>query len=373
MAFEQIILGMFSLLGLINSSLLAFLFRKKRWYVYSLLGFLLGGLSGWYFLWYAKGYDGLGEWSLWLAYVLCGFMVAEIIAAGPLLLLSVGSLTGLFRSFFQKLGILVAVMALAIGIYGSIDGNSREKVERYDIYVEGLPAGFEGYTFAQMTDTHIGPYFRYTDLPGELERAKQEGAKTVFLTGDLIDDVRYMSETAQILTEKSQEFSDGIFYVWGNHEYYRSKDLIREALLKTPLTLLENDSTFLSRGGEKLYIAGVDYPWGKGEAKQKEMDHMTEEAYQKIPTGAPSILLAHHSDFIDEGFKKGVFLTLTGHTHGTQFGWMDQPMITPFIYTRGMYSDGIHQGYVSRGDASWFPFRLMCPRELAIFTLHRKS
>ena len=373
MHFEIMILAIFSILGLINGSLWAFLFRKKYWYAHSILGLLIGGGAGGYFLWYAKGYTELGDWSLWLAYVLCGVMVAEIIMAGPFLVLSLVSMIRLLRPLARFLAMVTMVVALVIGVYGSMDGNSREKVERLDIYVEGLPAGFEGYKFAQLTDTHIGPYFRYTDLPDELMRAKKEGAKTVFFTGDLIDDVRFMPETGKTLTKMASLFPDGIFYVWGNHEYYRGKAGIREELVKTPVKLLENDSAFLSRGGQKIYLAGVDYPWSKGEEKQQEMDTMIEQAYAKIPAGAPSILLAHHSDFIDEGFKKGAFLTLTGHTHGTQFGWMDQPIITPFRYTRGMYSDGVHQGYVSRGDASWFPFRFMCPREMVIVTLHKKS
>lgn len=372
MSFPYMILGIFSILGLINGSLASFLFRKKHFYIYAILGMVLGGGSGWYFLWYAQGYDTLGLWSLWLAYVLCGLMVAEIITVLPLLVLTLLSAIRFIRPAMQKLGVVVMAVAILIGIYGAIDGNSREQVERYDIYVENLPPAFEGYKIAQMTDTHIGPYFRYTDLPEEIDRAKREGAKTLLFTGDLIDDIRYMPETGKIISDKARNFADGIFYVWGNHEYYRGKEIIRNELVKTPVKLLENDSAFLSRGGQKLYIAGVDYPWSRGAEKKQERENMIAAAYQKIPQGAPTILLAHHSDFIEEGFEKGAFLTLTGHTHGTQFGWMGKPMITPFTFTRGMYSDGIHQGYVSRGDASWFPFRFSCPREMTIFTLHRK-
>lgn len=372
MSFSYMILGIFSVLGLVNGALTAFLFRKRHFYIYAILGMLLGGGAGWYFLWYARGYDTLGTWSLWLAYVLCGVMVAEIILLGPLLLLALLSMIRLLRPWIQKLGACAMAAAVVVGVYGAIDGNSREQVERYDIYVENLPPAFEGYKIAQMTDTHIGPYFRYTDLPEEIDRAKREGAKTLFFTGDLIDDVRYMPETGKIIADKVKGFADGIFYVWGNHEYYRGKEIIRRELVKTPVKLLENDSAVLSRGGQSLYIAGVDYPWSRGDGKKQERAGMIQEAYQKIPQGAPSILLAHHSDFIEEGFEKGAFLTLTGHTHGTQFGWMGKPMITPFAFTRGMYSDGIHWGYVSRGDASWFPFRFSCPREVTIFTLHRK-
>ena len=364
------VLGIFSALGLIDAALAALLFRRKHFYLYSLLGACLGGGAAWYFLWYALGYDGLGLWSLYLAYALCGVMVAEIIMALPLFLLLIASLFSVLRRGAKTLGVSVLMLSLAIGVYGAMDGNQSERIEHFDIDVEGLPEAFEGYTFAQITDTHIGPYFRYNDLAGELDRAKAEGAEAIFFTGDLIDDIRHMPEAGAILKEKEKNFADGILYVWGNHEYYRGKDYIREELLKTPVKLLENESLAIQRGDKSLYIAGVDYPWGKGEKQKRELRAMARAAYEHIPQGAPVILLAHHPDFIDEGFKRRTPLILTGHTHGTQFGLFDKPLITPFSYTRGMYTDGTHHGYVSRGDASWFPFRFSCPRELAIFTLH---
>lgn len=372
MHFEVMILVLFSVLGLVDGALAGLLFRR-RFYIYALLAAVLGALSGGYFLWYAQGYDGLGLWSLVVAYGMTGFMVAEIIACFLLLPLALLSLSRRLRPMMQGMGMLGLLLSLAIGIYGSVLGNEREVTEHYDIYVKDLPKAFEGYRFAQMTDTHIGPYFRYTDLPREMARAKAEGAEAVFFTGDLIDDVRHMKETADILDEWQAAFPDGILYAWGNHEYYRGKDLIRSELLRTRVELLENESTVIRRGGAALYVAGVDYPWSRGATRSLEMQNMMDFAYRDIPEGAPSILLAHHSDFIDLGFARGAFLTLTGHTHGTQFGLLGRPIMTPFRYTRGMYSDGMHQGYVSRGDASWFPFRFSCERELAVFTLHRKS
>lgn len=208
-------------------------------------------------------------------------------------------------------------------------------------------------------------------MPAELLRAKNEGADVLFFTGDLIDDVRYMPQVAEDFTKAEKYFPDGIFYIWGNHEYYRNQPLIEEDLKNTPVKMLVNNHTYIEKDGQRLYVAGVDFPFARGTQKEIEEEKWADEAFAGIPRGAPVIFLAHHSDFIDQGFKHGAFLTLTGHTHGTQFGLFGKPIITPFKYTRGMYSDGTHYGYVARGDASWFPFRFSCPRELTIFTLHR--
>ena len=157
MHFEVMILVLFSVLGLVDGALAGLLFRR-RFYIYALLAAVLGALSGGYFLWYAQGYDGLGLWALVVAYGMTGFMVAEIIACFLLLPLTLLSLSRRLRPMMQGMGMLGLLLSLAIGIYGSVSGNEREVTEHYDIYVKDLPEAFEGYRFAQMTDTHIGPY-----------------------------------------------------------------------------------------------------------------------------------------------------------------------------------------------------------------------
>jgi predicted MPP superfamily phosphohydrolase len=371
MAFGKFIIMMFAVIGLIDGSILALVFRKRRFYLWSLGGAIAGAIPAWYFNWYGLAYDSYGFWSLYLAYLLDGIMVACLIIPIPAFILGILSFIPGLRYFISNLGKGLIAIALVIGVYGCVMGNSREVVEYHDIYVKDLPAAFDGYKVAQETDTHIGAYFRYTDMPAELLRAKNEGADVLFFTGDLIDDVRYMPQVAEDFTKAEKYFPDGIFYIWGNHEYYRNQPLIEEDLKNTPVKMLVNNHTYIEKDGQRLYVAGVDFPFARGTQKEIEEKKWADEAFAGIPRGAPVIFLAHHSDFIDQGFKHGAFLTLTGHTHGTQFGLFGKPIITPFKYTRGMYSDGNHYGYVARGDASWFPFRFSCPRELTIFTLHR--
>ena len=150
MHFETMILLLFSVLGLIDGVLFALLFRRRRFYFYALAMALLGGAAGAYFLWYAKGYDGLGLWSLYLAYGMTGFMVAEIIALFLLVPLSLLSLVKVLRRAAKLLGALGLLASLGIGVYGAYDGNHREVTEHHDIYVKDLPEALEGYRFAQI-------------------------------------------------------------------------------------------------------------------------------------------------------------------------------------------------------------------------------
>lgn len=211
-------------------------------------------------------------------------------------------------------------LSLFIGVYGSVDGEMKEEAERYTIAAEELPAAFDGLKVAQITDTHIGPYYGNADLANDLERSKAEGADVVMLTGDLIDDIRVMPETAKILNSRAGLFPYGIIYVRGNHELYKDPDYIENELRKTSVKILDNSHVALRKDGALLYVAGVDYPEMRGEGRAELMDQMVHDAFDGIPEDSAKIFLAHHSDFIDAGFENRAFLTLTGHTHGTQFG-----------------------------------------------------
>ena len=303
MAFGKFIIMMFAVIGLIDGSILALVFRKRRFYLWSLGGAIAGAIPAWYFNWYGLAYDSYGFWSLYLAYLLDGIMVACLIIPIPAFILGILSFIPGLRYFISNLGKGLIAIALVIGVYGCVMGNSREVVEYHDIYVKDLPAAFDGYKVAQETDTHIGAYFRYTDMPAELLRAKNEGADVLFFTGDLIDDVRYMPQVAEDFTKAEKYFPDGIFYIWGNHEYYRNQPLIEEDLKNTPVKMLVNNHTYIEKDGQRLYVAGVDFPFARGTQKEIEEKKWADEAFAGIPRGAPVIFLAHHSDFIDQGFK----------------------------------------------------------------------
>lgn len=357
--------------GLLEGALLGMTLLKKRWYVTSFFGGAGSALAVWYISWYATGYADADELYQILSVMACGWAVGIIMALLPLLVGWIIHFAPSGKEFAKAFSFLCAALSFGIGVFGSYTGPIYEDVTAITVPVEQLPPAFNGYKIAQLTDTHIGPYYYVADLVHDLERARQEGADMVAITGDLIDDTRFLNETCQVLREKAADFPGGIWYTWGNHEYYRGQDTIREAIVKTPVILLENENRLLTKGGASIYVAGADYPWGDRDKLERIEKTMADKAFSGIPKDKAVLLLAHHPDFIDEGFRRQAFLTLTGHTHGTQFGIMGEPIITPFSYTRGRYTDGKTIGYVSRGNGGWFPFRVGCSRELAIFVLKK--
>ena len=149
--------------------------------------------------------------------------------------------------------------------------------------------------------------------------------------------------TGDIVNNKSEEllpwvklFStlkapDGIFSVLGNHDYgdyydWKNKeakkanmDLLLSTKKKMGWTLLNNDSVYIDKNGEKIAIVGVEN-WGKGRFKKagdlnKSVEKISKKDFKVLLTHDPSHwdaeVLKHNHKF---------HLTLSGHTHGFQFG-----------------------------------------------------
>ena len=194
------------------------------------------------------------------------------------------------------------------------------------------------------------------------------------MTGDLFDDERQNEAAAEVLVAYAQEWHDGIWYCIGNHEYYRgARSLVDRMAGEGRIHVVLNGAEQVAGRGN-LYIAGVDYPFARGDAFDPQKKAYFAAAMAAVPADTVTVLLAHHPDFIDEAAAHGsVPLTLTGHTHGSQFGIFGQPLFPVFKYTRGMVHIGENYGYVHSGNGSWFPLRIGCPPEIAYFRLERTA
>lgn len=79
MGWVFLINGIFTIAGLLNGLLWALLHGGRRIGRCLFLGWLCAVIPAWYYLWYAKGYSLLPDWTIWPAYILCGLMVANLI------------------------------------------------------------------------------------------------------------------------------------------------------------------------------------------------------------------------------------------------------------------------------------------------------
>ena len=273
-------------------------------------------------------------------------------------------------------GMIYPLASLAISLYGNRIEKNSDVENFYDVPVKNLPPDLEGFKLAQISDIHLGAYYSLERLEALLTRVADAKPDLLAITGDIFDDVGMNPAAIKIVDAFTDKFKHGIYYIHGNHEHFRGIRAIEAELAQTKIHWLVNRSENVI---SKLFIVGVDYPSRAPvtstadkereqlfiEARRNFMD----KALENVPDDAIKILLAHHPEFIDDGAEKNCALTLTGHTHGSQFGIFGIPLFPVFKYTRGVVKIGDSFGYVHVGNGSWFPFRLGCPPEIAYFTL----
>lgn len=294
--------------------------------------------------------------------------------------------TGMTRRTFLK-GAMVAIPALSMStsVLGNIVGEEYLSLTTLKLSFKKLPDYLEGYRIGHISDTHIGLFFSPDDLEEAIKRLAGEHVNRLEITGDLIDELSRLPACQAVLQRTAHLFPDGIDFCYGNHEYYRGLKEITDMLEETPVHILRNENLCASPGfGRDLkgrsgsdpapfYIAAADFSFARtGPDFDAERQSYTEQALAAIPENAFTILLAHHSAFIDEGFAKRIPLTLCGHTHGAQFAPIG-PLVQAvgFKYLRGLFKKDGCYGYVNRGTGHWLPFRVFCSREITVYELRQ--
>ncbi len=269
------------------------------------------------------------------------------------------------------------LISFATAVYANRIERLSDVKNFYDIPIKNLPPELENFKIAQISDVHLGANYSLERLEKLLQKISDDKPDLLAITGDIFDCKSLNAQAIQLVDSFTDKFKFGIYYCHGNHEHHRGISEIESGLSKTKIHWLVNRSENVT---SKLYILGVDYPksspimssGGRGDADkifEQQKRNFVESALQGVPFDSVCILLAHHPEFIDDGFEKNIPLTLTGHTHGGQIGIFGMSLMPLFKYTRGMVKNDNCFGYVHVGNGSWFPFRLGCPPEIAYFTL----
>lgn len=278
------------------------------------------------------------------------------------------------RTFLQSVLYVSPILALGVSATGVYSAEKEMVIRQVPLSFRGLPQDLQGFKIAQISDTHIGPFFSLERLDEVLQSIIEEKPDLVVITGDLIDDLTLLEPTISKLNQFLSRIPYGIYFCWGNHEYFKDINRIRRELAKSSIHVLENSSLPVTVGKTTFYMLGVDYPWPKdpGEGGSIRQQFMI-KAKDKIPSDAFKVLLAHHPDFLFNAFADQIPLTLSGHTHGGQVNILGKSLLpVSYHYMRGLYQENHSYGYVSPGTGQWIPFRLGCPPEISIITLTTK-
>lgn len=247
------------------------------------------------------------------------------------------------------------------------------EVSQVEIPLGRLPKAFDGYRILQISDIHIGGWMNREHLADAVELALAQKPDLVVMTGDYVIGHFWSKEldaaaedfieTVTPITQAHQ-----VIGVMGNHDHWTDAGHTREMLQRAGILELKNDVHRIERGGENLYIAGVD--------DVMERRHRLEDVEAKLPNGAHTILLAHEPDYADVTSLTGKFLLqLSGHSHGGQvvIPFMGPPVLPRWArkYPAGLYRLADMWLYTNRGVGMTDPFiRFNCRPEITVFTLN---
>jgi predicted MPP superfamily phosphohydrolase len=309
------------------------------------------------------------QWLLEVPYAVyaTGCFLAAPVAWVALAGFGVAALVGRpVASVLPWLGPVYAVAGL-MALWGSTAGRAWARVTRVEVPVPGLPEAFDGYRIAHVSDVHCGPYVPAWMFLAWARRVRSLDADLVALTGDLITvGEGYLDDVTAFA--RGLAARDGVVACMGNHDYFQTVDGVVRALAATEVRLLRNSATSVSRGGDTLHLAGVDDRW----SRRDDVDL----ALRGIPSGEPVVMLAHDPVGWPDIALRGVALTLSGHTHGGQFGVPLGPRLNlgrlASRFSAGLFRQGESALFVSRGvGTTGVPTRVGMAPEIALLVLRR--
>lgn len=289
------------------------------------------------------------------------------------------------RKFISLVGLGIAGVFSFLVIDGIVFGKYRHRVRRVKMKIAGLPNSFKGYKIIQISDVHSGSFFHPEKLQKAIDLINEQKPDLVLFTGDMVNN--YASEFEPFVPLFSSIIAkDGKLSVLGNHDYgdygdWTSKEEKAQNIpnliqlqKQAGFEMLRNEHRIIEKNGEKLYILGVEN-WGE---KPFPQYGDLNKAGAGIPVEAAKILMSHdptHFDLVVKNHPSNIQLTLSGHTHGMQFG-LDLKNVrwSPVQYRYKKWADLYEsQGkllYVNRGfGVIGFPGRVGIEPEITLFEL----
>ena len=294
------------------------------------------------------------------------------------------------RKFISQIALGIAAIPFASLLIGMFKGKYNYKVLHYALAFDDLPQAFDGYTLTQISDIHSGSFDNPEKVNYGVELINQQQSDIILFTGDIVN-----NKANELLPWKAifgkLSAKDGVFSVLGNHDYgdyvawenETEKEENFQQLLDTQaemgFNLLLNETHFVEKSGQRLALVGVEN-WGKGGFKKKGD---LSNAIKNVKAEDFKILLSHDPSHWEAKVLPHPYtfhLTLSGHTHGMQFGieipgWFKwSPVKWRYKQWAGLYQDGKQWLNVNRGFGFLgYPGRVGIWPEITVITLKRSG
>jgi hypothetical protein len=273
---------------------------------------------------------------------------------------------GISRSaFLSWLGLAAGTSLFGSLIYG-FSNKYNYKVKRVKLSYDNLPPGFHGVKIVHFSDVHSGSFMNKEAVAHGVEKIMAENGDIVIFSGDLVNDRATEMEDYMDIFDKVKA-PMGVYSTFGNHDYgeyarwpyegvTKEQNLINLAKVHEQLgwRLMMDEHIPLEKNGEKIALIGIQN-WS-AKARFPKYGNM-KKAYAGAEDYPFKILISHDPSHWDAQVRPeygDVDLTLSGHTHGMQFGveipgfkW--SPVQYMYKEWDGLYEEGKQKLYVNPG------------------------
>lgn len=292
------------------------------------------------------------------------------------------------RKFVSQVGLGLAAIPFLSLIYGIFEGKYNFKVIKQAVFFPDLPDAFDGFTIAQISDVHSGSFDNPDKIDYAIDLINQQKTDLILFTGDIVNTHAKEMHPWVTTFNKIENHPFGKYAVLGNHDYgeyvtWKTKEekaknfeAIKELYGQIGFNLLLNEHTFIEKEGQKIALVGVEN-WGHNFKQAGDLN----KAGAGLTKNDFKILMSHdpsHWEHVVKSDPNHYHLTLSGHTHGMQFG-IEIPgyfkwSLAQYVYKQwaGLYENLGRYVYVNRGFGFHaYPGRVGIMPEITVIQLKK--
>jgi predicted MPP superfamily phosphohydrolase len=292
------------------------------------------------------------------------------------------------RKFVSQIALGLAAIPFASLIYGMTFGKYNYKVIKQRVFFPDLPDAFDGFTITQISDIHSGSFDNPDKINYAIDLVNEQNSDMILFTGDIVNTHAKEMHPWIDTFNRIKKHKYGKFSVLGNHDYgeyvtwpsQEAKDENFEAIKnlygQIDFKLLLNENIFIEKGDDKIALVGVEN-WGNNFKKAGDINkasaNLTQDDFKILMSHDPS-----HWEYEVKNHEKNFHLTLSGHTHGMQFG-IEIPgyfkwSLAQYVYKQwaGLYENKGRYVYVNRGFGFHaYPGRVGIMPEITVIELKK--
>lgn len=334
--------------------------------------------------------NGMLVTIMWCLYTYFAFYIPKYVFIIIDLIAKIPTLFKKHRiKWLSRTGAFISIVIFLILWWAALINRFAIDVKKVDVEIPGLPAAFDGFTIAQISDFHVGTYDADTSYVAKVvDRVNALKPDLIVFTGDIVNSKS--SELDPHVSPLSRlKAPYGVISILGNHDYgdysvwpspeaKQANRVHLDSLQKVmSWRLLKNETEIVKRGGDSIAVIGVE---NIGDHPFPIYGSLT-KAYSTLNDSVTKILLSHNPahwvDSISDHTDVNIPLTLSGHTHAMQIELFGvSPAVFRYKTWGGLYTDESkkHNLYVNIGvGAVGIPARIGATPEITLITLKEES